>query len=150
MDNLAPDKSLEKLNIYLQQPLEISSDPYFTYLSIHPADLLPLFGALQEQLGMNYLANLTAADLGAEFEIIYHLYAIPDNGLKLAVKTQVPRSQAELASLYALYPTADWQEREIFDLMGIRFIGHPNLVRVLLPDDFDGHPLRKDYKKGAE
>jgi NADH-quinone oxidoreductase subunit C len=150
MDNLAPDKSLDMLNTYLQQPMEISIDAYFTYLSIHPTDLLPLFGALQEQLGMNYLANLTAADLGTQFEIIYHLYAIPDNGRKLAVKTRVSRDQAELPSLYDLYPTADWQEREIFDLMGIRFIGHPNLVRVLLPDDFDGHPLRKDYKKGAE
>ena len=67
--------------------------------------------------------------------------------MKIVIKTRVPRDEAELPSVFTVYPTSDWQEREIFDLMGIRFSGHPNLVRVLLPDEFEGHPLRKDFRK---
>ena len=122
-------------------------DPYFLGLRVDPADLPDLLRYLHDQMGMNYLANLTAADLQAEFEASYHLYAIPDNGLKIVVKTRVPRDGAELPSVFAIYPTADWQEREVFDLMGIRFSDHPNMIRVLLPEEFEGHPLRKDFKK---
>ncbi len=122
-------------------------DPSFQGLRVEAADLPELMLYLRDQAGMNYLADITATDLKEEFEIIYHLYAIPDNGLKIVIKTRVPREGAELPSVFTVYPTSDWQEREIFDLMGIRFSGHPNLVRVLLPDEFEGHPLRKDFKK---
>lgn len=122
-------------------------DPFFRGLRVEPADLPQLMLLLRDQAGMNYLANITATDLKEEFEVIYHLYAIPDNELKMVIKTRVPRDGAELPSVFTVYPTSDWQEREIFDLMGIRFSGHPNLVRVLLPDEFEGHPLRKDFKK---
>ena len=122
-------------------------DPSFRGLRVVPADVPELMLYLRDQAGMNYLADITATDLKEEFEIIYHLYAIPDNGLKIVIKTRVPRDEAELPSVFTVYPTSDWQEREIFDLMGIRFSGHPNLARVLLPDDFEGHPLCKDFKK---
>jgi len=122
-------------------------DPFFRGLRVEAADLPQLMLLLRDQAGMNYLANITATDLKEEFEVIYHLYAIPDNGLKIVIKTRVPRDGAELPSVFTVYPTSDWQEREIFDLLGIRFSGHPNLVRVLLPDEFEGHPLRKDFKK---
>ena len=122
-------------------------DPHFRGLRVEPADLPGVLLYLRDQAGMNYLANLTATDLKEEFGLIYHLYAIPDNGLKMAVKTRVPRDGAQVPSIITLYPTADWQEREVFDLMGIRFTGHPNLVRVLLPDEYEGHPLRKDFKR---
>ncbi|NMC27283.1 MAG: NADH-quinone oxidoreductase subunit C [Syntrophomonadaceae bacterium] len=123
------------------------SDPFFTYLSVSPAALHALMGILKQRLGMNYLADITAVDHGSEFEVVYHLYAIPDNGRRLAIKTRIAREAAVLESAFPLYPTADWQEREIYDLMGISFSNHPNLARVLLPDDFKGHPLRKDYRK---
>ena len=150
MGNLNRALTAENLRQLINKELTIKSDLFFTYITVDPADLLPLLQALQVRLGMNYLANLTSADLGAEFEIIYHLYAIPDNGQKVAIKTRVPRDQAELPSVYSIYPTADWQEREVFDLMGIHFSEHPNLVRVLLPDSFVGHPLRKDFKKEGQ
>lgn len=83
-----------------------------------------------------------------EFELVYHLYSIPEN-YKICIKTRTPRNSAQVDSLFSIWPTADWQEREVYDLMGITFKGHPNLVRVLLPEDFTGHPLRKDFvKKG--
>lgn len=147
MNSMEKDKTFGNLRAIIGENLEISSDAFFTYLRISSEEILPLMQTLREKYGMNYLANLTAVDYGEEFEVVYHLYAIPDNGLKLTVKTRVPREKAELSSVFTIYPTADWQEREIFDLMGIRFSGHPNLIRVLLPDDFVGHPLRKDFKK---
>lgn len=147
MNRQSADEAMEKLRTALGNRLEIGNDDFFTTLTITADDVLPVMSLLREQLGMNYLANLTSTDQGDEFEVIYHLYAIPDNGLKLLVKTRVPRNQAELSSVIEVYPTADWQEREVYDLMGIRFSGHPNLVRVLLPDDFVGHPLRKDFTK---
>jgi NADH-quinone oxidoreductase subunit C len=150
MDDMTKNNQLDNLRAKMEDRIEISSDNFFTYLQVGSADILSLMQNLKEYMGMNYLANLTAVDLDQEFEVVYHLYAIPDNGLKLAVKTRVPRDQAEIASIFAIYPTADWQEREVFDLMGIRFSGHPNPVRILLPDDFIGHPLRKDFKKEGE
>lgn len=141
------ESTIAQLQNNMGNRLEVFLDGYFTVLKVRPADLLLLMEYLRDQVGMNYLANLTATDLKEEFEVTYHLYAIPDNGLKTAVKTRCPRDQAEIPSVFAVYPTADWQEREAYDLMGISFQGHPNLVRVLLPDEFVGHPLRKDFRK---
>lgn len=143
--------NLEQITTELQtnmgDRLQVYPDAYFTGLKVKPADLLDLMVYLRDQVGMNYLANLTATDLGEEFEVIYHIFAIPDNGLRIEVKTRCPRTQADIPSVFSFYPTADWQEREVFDLMGISYQGHPNLMRVLLPDSFVGHPLRKDFRK---
>lgn len=141
----------ENIRIVLEQKLgeaaQFSEDAYFASIKVESSAILSLMQVLRDDLNLNYLANLTAVDYDAEFELVYHLYAIPDTGCKIAVKTRLPRGKAEAPSLVSFYPTADWQEREIYDLMGIRFTGHPNLVRILLPDDFEGHPLRKDFKK---
>ena len=81
--------------------------------------------------------------------MVYHLFSLPGHN-KICVKSRLDQAQPEIASLVCLFPTADWQERELYDLMGIRFTGHPNLERILLPEGFAGHPLRKDYKKEAQ
>ena len=148
--DFAPDKIWADLQQAAGVQFTVTLEPFFVNITVTPDDLVPILKVLQNRLGMNYLANITSVDYGAEFEIIYHLYAIPDNSRKLKVKTRVPRSAAQLDSVFPLYPTADWQEREIFDLMGIRFNAHPNLVRVLLPEDFRGHPLRKDFGKEGQ
>src|SRR5665647_682070 len=116
METINNDKAFENLRSIMGNRLEIIRDPFFTYFTVSPDELLPLMQTIKEQLGMNYLSNLTAVDYGEEFEIIYHLYAIPDNKQRIAVKTRVPRDQAELLSVFSVYPTADWQEREVFDL----------------------------------
>lgn len=131
----------------LGSDLDCSQDAFFIYIKVEAAGLPALMQFLQESWGMNYLADLTAVDYTEEFEIIYHLCRIPEQGQKIAVKTRVDRNRAELPSLCSLYPTADWQEREVFDLMGVVFNGHPNLMRVLLPEGFVGHPLRKDFRR---
>ncbi len=142
--------NLDQMSIDLQtllgEKLQVSSDPFFTWLNISPDSLLDLMKKLKNDYSFNYLANLTSVDYGETFEMVYHIYSIPGNH-KVGVKTRVPRNQAQVDSVMSVWPTADWQEREVYDLMGISFKGHPNLVRVLLPDDFVGHPLRKDFKR---
>jgi NADH:ubiquinone oxidoreductase subunit C len=78
------------------------------------------------------------------FEVVA-LFSNLDTKEKVALKAELPRSAAKIASLIPLYKTADWQEREVYDLMGIAFEGHPNLTKILTPEFTAGHPLRKDY-----
>jgi len=82
------------------------------------------------------------------FAMSYHLLAIPD-GRRLRVQAWLDEDEP-VPSVVSVWPTADWHEREAFDLMGIRIEGHPNLTRLLLDDDWEGHPLRKDYPIGGE
>ena len=94
--------------------------------------------------GVNFLMNLCATDYKEYFEVIYHLHSL-ETKVKLALKVKLPQEKPEVSSITPLHAGADWQEREAFDLLGINFPGHPNLKRILLPLDWDGHPLRKDY-----
>lgn len=126
------------------EKLIVSEDKFFKKLTVEKAELISLMQQLRDNYGFNHLANLTSVDYGEEFELVYHLYSMPENN-KICIKTRTPRNTPEVDSLISIWPTADWQEREVYDLMGIKFKGHPNLIRVLLPDDFEGHPLRKDF-----
>ncbi len=97
--------------------------------------------------GTAVLTDLTAIDRfphEPRFEVVYVLtgYAPP---ARLTVKTRLNGDAPSIASATALWPAANWLEREVFDLFGIRFDRHPNLVRILMPDDWEGHPLRKDF-----
>jgi NADH-quinone oxidoreductase subunit C/D len=105
---------------------------------------------VRDQLGFDYLSSATAVDYlnvepGAEhLEMVYHTYRI-SGGPALVLKAQTERDKAEIPSLIDVWPGADFQEREAWDLYGIRFPGHPNLKRILLWEGFDGHPMRKDW-----
>jgi len=125
--------------------LNVTQDASLVTLHVDSINLIRLLNKLKCDWGFNYLANLTAVDYQDRFEVVYHIYSVPDNH-KLVVKTSIARGKAVVPSATEIWPTADWQEREIYDLMGITFTNHPNLKRILLPDDFNGHPLRKDYK----
>ena len=98
---------------------------------------------------MNVLMDETAVDgLGMNwkprFEVVYHFYSLPLNH-RLRLKVRVEEKDLVVPSLVGLWPIADWFEREIWDMFGIRFEGHPNLKRILMYEEFTGHPLRKDY-----
>ncbi len=101
--------------------------------------------------GFNFLADLTAIDnltLGGfeRFAVVYHLLS-HGSAERVTIKAYVPENNPVLPSIELLWKTADWQEREVFDLFGIEFEGHPNLTRIMNPDDYEGHPLRKDYPR---
>jgi len=93
------------------------------------------------------LSCLTGLDNGPDtntMEVIYHLYSIPYD-LHLALKVTLNREKPEIESVVPIWRTAEWHEREAYDLLGIVFLNHPDLRRILLPADWEGHPLRKDY-----
>jgi|YNPBryulayer2012_1023412.scaffolds.fasta_scaffold01962_4 NADH-quinone oxidoreductase subunit C len=102
----------------------------------------------EPKLLFNLLSDLCGVDRGLEadprFEVVYHLFSIP-HGYRLRLKVRVPEHDCEVPTLVGVYPTAEWHERETFDLMGIRFRNHPDLRKILTPDDLEGHPLRKDF-----
>ncbi|MGH3005133.1 MAG: NADH-quinone oxidoreductase subunit C [Gaiellaceae bacterium] len=83
------------------------------------------------------------------FSVSYHLLAIREGAPRLRVQIWCEEGEA-VPSVVSVWPTADWHEREAWDLMGIPFEGHPNLVRIIMEDDWEGHPLRKDYPLGGE
>jgi len=119
-------------------------------IELAPTDLLKHMEVLHadEQLYFDQLSCITGLDNGPEansMEIIYQLYSIPFNH-HLTIKVKLDREAPVVSSLSSVWKTADWHEREAYDLLGIHFEGHPDLRRILLPADWEGHPLRKDYK----
>ena len=109
-----------------------------------PAERLHGAAADLRALGFERLTLVTAVDYDEVFTLVYRLKSRTlEAGMFL--KCDVPRSNPRIESLFDLWPAADWQEREVFDLFGIEFDGHPDLRRIMLPDDWEGHPLRKDY-----
>ena len=99
----------------------------------------------RDALGCRYFCHLTAVDWKAEgFDVVCRLENLA-SGLGLTAKTRIGREDPVCPSLTGIYRGALWMERECYDLFGIRFEGHPDLRRLLLPDDWEGHPLRKDY-----
>ena len=103
--------------------------------------------------GYDFLDCITAVDLknikGKEDKIavVYNLSSSCDGTKKIAIKVFLPRDNPIIQSICSLYPTAEWHEREEYDLVGVIFEGHPSLKRIMLPEDWEGHPLRKDYKQ---
>lgn len=103
-------------------------------------------------LRFDLLSDLTAVDYlrypgredGPRFEVVYHLYSVVENH-RVRVKVQVDEDDPVVPTATALWPIANWYEREVWDMFGIRFDGHPDLRRLLLYEEFAGHPLRKDY-----
>lgn len=116
---------------------------------IDKTQLVQVAQTLRDELGYDYLSSATAVDyLGVSdhMEMVYHAYRTA-GGPALVFKAQTSRENAEVPSLVNVWPGADFQEREAYDLYGIQFPGHPNLKRILLWEGFDGHPMRKDWKE---
>lgn len=105
------------------------------------------FLARDESLGFTFLSDISVVDrfpMEPRFEVNYHLLSMQRKD-RVRVKVRLAGSDALLPSVTGIWPTANWHERENFDLFGIRFEGHPDLTRILMPDDWEGHPMRKDY-----
>lgn len=123
-------------------------------LTIHRDSLLDVARLLYAEpaLAFTFLENLCGVDyLGRDprFEVVYHLLSIT-NGFRCCLKVGAPEADPTVPSVTSVWATANWHEREAFDLLGILFAGHPSLDRILLPVDWEGHPLRKDVPLGNE
>ncbi len=100
-------------------------------------------GELKEN-GFDYLSFVTAIDRKESLEVVY-LFINMDTNEKIFLKTRVPTDDPRIPTIADIYPGANWLEREAYDLIGVIFEGHPDLRRILLPPDYEGHPLRKDF-----
>jgi NADH-quinone oxidoreductase subunit C len=122
------------------------------FLVIQPGDLLEFCRYLKDDAEMAFdcLMNLSAIDWPKknQIEVVYHLWSYSKRHAFI-LKLSLPRDIPEVVSLDSVWRAADWLEREQYDLLGVVFTGHPDLRRIMLPDDWVGHPLRKDYKEQA-
>jgi NADH-quinone oxidoreductase subunit C/D len=124
--------------------LEVTKDG----LVVAPDKLIDLATYLHDREGYDYLSMVTSVDWPGYFEVVYYLCGVSQPREALALKVRLADKTAPVVpSLISVWPGADFQEREVYDLMGIRFAGHPNLRRILLWEGFEGHPLRKDYRE---
>lgn len=130
-----------------------ATPPVLQVSSQHIAEICRMLHE-HEQTYFDYLSCLTALDNGSEentMEVIYHLYSIPYN-FQLGLQVVLEREKdgqilPQIPTVSHIWRSAEWHEREAFDLLGIVFTGHPDLRRILLPADWKGHPLRKDYQE---
>ena len=126
---------------------EGTKDPYFRVKAEKWPDVAKVLRD-DPELAFDFLCNLTAVDWikQSKIEVVYHLYSYSKlHGA--VVKADLPRDKPQIPSCAPLWKAADWNEREQFDLFGVEFTGHPDLRRIMLPDDWPGHPMRKDYKE---
>lgn len=118
---------------------------------VRPEHLVDVMRFLRDTPGLDFemLSDVTCVDrLPAEprFEMVYHLYSVTRSH-RVRVKVGLPGEGPEIDTLISVWPAANWMEREVWDLYGVRFRGHPDPRRILLYEEFEGHPLRKDYPK---
>ncbi|MCD6659963.1 MAG: NADH-quinone oxidoreductase subunit C [Lentimicrobium sp.] len=117
-----------------------------SFITVDPAQLFDICHTLrdEESLLFDYMMSLSALDLGENLGVVYHLYSMTHRH-KIVIKVSVSKENPVVPSVERIWRTADWHEREAYDLLGVKFDGHHNLIRILLPYDWEGYPLRKDY-----
>ena len=126
---------------------DVVAEPARNYVRVvvPSAQLEPVARVLRDSLGYALLSMVTAVDFPDRLEVIYLAFAL-DHPHGVELRTQLPREELpDCPSLTSVWPGAEFQEREVYDMMGINFVGHPDLRRILTDDNFPGHPLRKDF-----
>lgn len=122
-------------------------------LTVNPDQIVEVCTVLRDTHKFEMLADLTATDYWPEeqprFHLIYQFNSY-SNMMRLEVRVQLDGNAPSVDSITKVYPNANWHERELFDMFGIRFNNHPDLRRLLMPHEWEGHPLRKDYPLGYE
>lgn len=138
-------KSLSRLlGSKIQSRIEFRHETTFT---IQPEDLREVTKFCRDEMSFDYLIDISSVDnLGEEprFEVVYELYSMT-LAVHLRIKLAVSEEVCAVDTVSDIWPTADWHEREIYDMMGIRFNNHPDLRRILMWDEFKDHPMRRDY-----
>jgi NADH-quinone oxidoreductase subunit C len=124
-----------------------------TTVIVPPEQLVEACRTLRDEFGFDMLVSETAVDYWPQesprFHVVYHIYSMT-HGALLRLRTPISGTQPEVDSIEPVFPVANWMEREIWDMFGVRFKGHSDLRRILMPHDWQGHPLRKDYPLGYE
>lgn len=144
MDRVGFQKIVDRI-----RALDPQLSPVFSHefgdaaMSVERERVLPVCAELKE-VGFDRLGMVTAVDSGDGIVLVYRLQS-RSLSVSIFVKALVPYDDARIASVFSVWPAALWQEREVYDLFGVCFDGHPDLRRILLTDDFDGHPLLKSW-----
>ncbi len=124
-----------------------------TALMVDRGKIVGVCETLRDEFDFDMLSDLTVVDYWPaqepRFHVVYHLYSIP-TGMRVGLRVPVPGIEPTVPTIEAIYPNANWHEREIWDMFGIKVESHSDLRRILMPFDWEGHPLRKDYPLGYE
>ena len=143
--------SLEKL--FPGKVGDLKADVFDPYLSVDPAAIVEVCRFLRTAAGFRFevLSDLTALDWPKEekIQVVYHLFSYTHNH-QIVLKADLPRDNPKIATLENVWKVANWFEREVYDLFGVIFEGHTDLRRIMLPEDWVGYPLRKDYVEQEE
>lgn len=131
---------------FIEEVMAQNGDSWVVVPSAHIGEVCL---ALRDRYKFDCLSCLTGIDKGDFLEVVYHIFSYAAK-VSLVLKAKLDRANPVIQSIADIWPSAAWMEREQFDLLGIKFTGHPDLRRIMLPDDWVGHPLRKDYKEQEE
>ncbi len=125
---------------------EVEKSGQLEFFYFEPEIIRDLFLVLRDKIGMEfkYLSYIASVDYKDRFELVYCLYSYRWSSI-IYLKTKLSREKPKIRTISDLFVAAEWHEREAYDLMGIEFLEHPDLRRIMMPDDFEGHPLRKDF-----
>lgn len=150
---MTPTNIYEKLKKEFQDNIiSLTEEPnYEPFIRINPEQIVDIMLFLRDEddLLFDYLACLSGVDNKETLGVVYHLYSLKYKH-RITIKVDVPRDNPKVPSISKVWRTADWHEREAYDMFGIIFEGHENLIRILNPYDWEGYPLRKDYKQPEE
>jgi NADH-quinone oxidoreductase subunit C len=127
--------------------VETKLDGTNPWIVVAPAAIVDVCRFLREdpRLAMDHLELLGGVDYKDRIEVVYITYSMSQRH-RITVKVRLPREEPRVATVEAVWPVANWHEREVYDMFGVFFEGHSDLRRILCPDDWEGYPLRKDYK----
>ena len=140
LKDLIPYADIELEEIAVEPVLRISTETLLAVATALKSDA---------QLQFECLKCLSGVERGDQLQVVYHLYSISRHH-HLTLRCSVPKETPVVPSLCGVWSAADWHEREAFDMLGVRFEHHPDLRRILCADDWEGHPLRKDYRPPEE
>ena len=146
MSNLDINEVLAALQAHCGESIQLIGEDSQAALLVMPERMLEVLDILKtnEFYQFNMLRNLTAVDYLEYMEIVYHLYSLPLRHA-ITIKVRCTMEDSTVPSVTKIWPSANFQEREIYDLLGVHFTGHPDLRRILMPEEFTEHPLRKAY-----
>jgi NADH-quinone oxidoreductase subunit C len=149
------DKKLEQIVQALQETYKARAEEFRgeAHVFVTAGQIVDALTWLRDQQGFELLSAMTAVDYWPQeeprFHIIYQLTSVTNN-LSLMVRVPVSGARPEVPTVTGVYGSANWREREVMDMFGVQFPGHPDPRRILMPPDWEGHPLRKDYPLGYE